>query len=155
MKLPVINIIVVCCCAALFVACKKGEDESVTAQKLKRGKWKISACTATWKNGGADTTIDYYSTWRTCEQDDLIQFYDNGDGATDENTNKCPEDNQSDPFKWDLQDNDTKLHTVIGGTNSTLADILELSDTQLKLRYVKTDAKLGSVTYVETNTNIK
>jgi hypothetical protein len=154
MKLLISKIVVVFCCMALFPGCKKSESDSPTMQKLKAGKWKVSASTRTWKNMGVDTTIDYYSQWRACEQDDLLLFYDNGNGSHDENTNKCPEDNQSDPLKWDLQDNDTKLHIVIGG-KSSVSDILELSDTLLKLRYVENDAKLGSVTYVETETNIK
>ena len=147
------KIIVVCCCAALL-ACKKNESDSPASQKLKAGKWKISASTATWNNGGSDTTKDNYSQWRPCEQDDLLLFYGNGDGAHDENTNKCPEDNQSDPFKWELQDNDTKLHMVIGGLE-ILYDVLGVSDSLLVLRAVVNDAKLGPVTYVETNRNIK
>jgi hypothetical protein len=154
MKLLISYIIVVCYSAALLVACKKNESDSPTAQKLKAEKWKISACSQTWKKNGMDTTIDYYSTWRACEQDDLIMFFDNGNGVSDENTNKCQEDNQTDPFKWDLQENDTRLHIVIGG-NETLEEILNLSDTLFKVRYTKNNAQLGSATYVDSYTNIK
>src|ERR1044071_319696 len=86
--------VVICCGLALFAACKKTDNDSPTANKLKAGRWQITGSAITVKYNGKDTTIDDYSQWRACEQDDYVEFGDEGKGTANENTNKCAEDNQ-------------------------------------------------------------
>lgn len=139
---------VMCCGLALVAACKKSDDDSPAKQKLRAGKWQIAGEEVTQSYMGKDTTIDYYGQWRSCEQDDLIIFEDGGNGITDENTQRCPEDAQVGSFTWELQSNDTKLKIVIGG-HTEIADITELTDSLLKLRSVENDSVAGPVTYVD------
>src|SRR6476660_1025031 len=100
------TIVALCCYLFFLTACKKSKSDSPTKQKLMNGIWKISAQTVTFKYNGKDTTIDDYSQWRSCEQDDLVMFDTDGKGTTNENREKCSEDNQIGRFNWELLDND-------------------------------------------------
>lgn len=149
---PVISIL--CCGMVLLSACKKDEQNSPTAQKLQAGKWQISASTLTFGYMGKDTTVDFYSSWRPCEQDDMRVFDKNGKGYSDENTNKCPEDNQVDKFTWELLDKDTKLKSVLSDKRTIIEDILEISDTALKLKS-QDSVSSGPAIRIEKYRNVK
>lgn len=148
------KIIVVCCCIALLAACKKSKNNSPTGDKLRAGKWKVSGSTSTFNYMGKDTTIETYSHWRACEQDDLLMFEESDKGTSDENSNKCPEDEQTRHFTWELLENDTKVEIKISGT-TFVSDIVEVNDTQLKLRSVENDSPLGQMTQIDSYTNIR
>ena len=148
------------CCVLIITACKKDKTQSPTAQKLQNGIWQISASTII-KYKGVDTTIDYYSSWRPCEQDDITIFKEDGKGSNEEYSNKCPEDDQTSEFSWELQNNDAQLKISLNngkflstGSNSIVFDILEVTDYQLRLQ---ADAIIGNepATTIETYTNIK
>lgn len=150
------------CLTMLFAGCTKDKNNSVTANKLKAGRWQISASVLITAYNGKDTAIDYYSGWLACEQDDYMEFGDKGKGTSNENSNKCPEDAQVTDFEWELQENDTKLIiTLTGGAklrstgNSTAAsEILELESTHLKLKY--TEVKNGqTAVIIETYKNTR
>ena len=81
-------------------------------------------------------------------------FEANDKGTSDENTNKCPEDEQTRSFTWELKDNDKKLEIRISGT-TFVEDIVELTDTQLKLQSSSTDPVVGQKIQVDTYTNIR
>jgi hypothetical protein len=104
---------------------------------------------------GKDSTFDYYALWRACEQDDYIEFTEDGRGTQNENTNKCTEDNEVDNFVWELRDNDTKLHVAIGGNlQAKVFELMEVTDTQIKWKI--TDSISGQpATIVETRRNVK
>lgn len=146
----------------LFAGCKKDKNNSVTGNKLKAGRWQISAASLTTGYNGKDTTIDYYSGWLACEQDDYIEFGDKGMGTSNENSNKCPEDAQVTDFEWELQDNDSKLKiTLTGGakirstgSSTAVSDIVEIASTHLKLKH--TEVKNGqSAVIIETYKNTR
>lgn len=159
--MKLVNVIIsVVCSTAVFMACKKSDNSSPVAKKLQAGKWQISASTVTINYKGKDTTMDLYSGWRPCEQDDLIYFESGGKGGQNENTNKCPEDNQSGQFSWELQNNDTRLKITITGvfqstnSNTITSEILEITDTHLKLKYMDTVNSTPGI-IIETHKNVK
>lgn len=160
-----INILAVVCFAAIvFAACSKKESSqpTSTAQKLMAGIWQISASTTTYSYMGNDTVVDHYSRWRPCEQDDFTVFGDNSEGTNSENTNKCDEDEQLTYFKWQLLDNDTRIkitlkegHRFRSNNSQTMtSDLVEVTDTQLKMRITKNTDSTTAVT-IETFKNIK
>ena len=87
----------------LITACTKTEDKkeepmSARKQLLVNGKWQIAGSTVTVKYNGKDTTLDMYSGWRACEQDDYSIFNTDGTGVANDGPDKCPEDNQENKF---------------------------------------------------------
>ena len=130
------------CCLLIFAtACNKRKNDSPTGRMLMSGKWQIIASTYTTTYMGRDTVIDFYSNWRACEQDDFMVLKAKGKGTSNENTNKCAEDDQESEFTWELQNNDTRLQLtlakgkfVANGGNTITSDILEISDNTLKLQ---------------------
>lgn len=148
------------CCIVIITACKKDKKVSPAAQKLQNGTWQISAATIV-KYKGVDTTINYYNSWRPCEQDDIIMYNDDGTGYSDEYINKCSEDNQTNKFSWELQNNDTQLKMSLNGgkfistnSNTIIFDLIDITDNQLKLRSDGIVAN-APATIIETYTNIK
>lgn len=145
----------------LFAGCKKDKNNSVTGNKLKAGRWQISASVIT-NYAGKDTTIDYYSKWEACEQDDYMEFNDMGKGTSNENSNKCPEDAQVLDFEWELQDNDSKLKITLPngskfnstGSNTAISDIAEITSAQLRLKHTEVINNI-SVTIIETYKNTR
>ncbi len=139
-------------CGLVFItACKKDKNNSPTGRILMAGRWQISESEIV-RYMDKDTSINYYSYWRSCEQDDLLLFEADGKGSHNENTDKCPEDNQSDAFTWELQDNDTKLKVVLGG-NVLEFEILEITDNRFRL---KSDGTVDTnpATIIETHINV-
>lgn len=149
-------------CLGFVLGCKKDKNNSPTAEKLKAGLWQISASTITLNYNGKDTSMDYYSGWRACEQDDLTKFDDDGKGTTNENTDKCPEDEQVGHFNWELTDNNTKLKITLDGSavfasnnaQTMISDIVEVSGSRLIL---KVSDMIDSIpaTFTETYKNVR
>ena len=143
----------------LFVsACTKPEDKkeeplSPKKQLLVNGKWQIAGSTIIVKFNGKDTTLDMYSGWRACEQDDFSIFYADGTGVANDGPDKCPEDNQENKFTWELLDNETKLKVSIGSQAQT-ADIIEITASQMKVKGPDTINSLPGY-YIETYKNIQ
>lgn len=126
-------IIAICGCLFLSAGCKKEPNDSPGGKILRDGRWQIAASDVTVKYMGRDTTIDQYRNWEPCEQDDYMEFDKKGKGASYENSNKCPDDNEKDSFTWELQDNDTKLKLKLADGRTIVLDIVELNSGLLKL----------------------
>jgi hypothetical protein len=153
MELPYITLLL-CCCTCLF-ACKKGKQENIAKTKLlKAGKWQVIACSASFNYRGTDTTMDAYKEWNSCEQDDYLEFSDKYKGTHNENTDKCPEDNQVEDFKWEVQNSGTELSMSAYENEIKIFEILEITGSQMKLRLK--DSYYGEpATYIHTYKNIK
>lgn len=135
-----------CALSLLFAtSCKKDNDSnpsngggnSSRKTTLTSGKWKMIASTTTYSVAGQTFNVDLYAMLQSCTTDNLFFFNSDGTATQDEGATKC---NASAPQtsaagNWSLGDNDTKLIGSFSGTNIT-ADILELSNTSMKLRYV-------------------
>lgn len=167
MKLAPITI-ALCCVFLLLTACKKTDDSSnsnnntnnnptpstpTTADLLIGAKWQESAGTATTNYMGKDTSIDIYSQLDDCDKDDFITFYSDGNCTVDENTNKCPGDDQLVTIKWALLENDTKLALV--DDNPDTLDILNLTASELKLKGISKGSAGNDIIIVRTYSNIK
>ncbi len=143
-------------CLVLFAACKKESNESAmlspVGQMLVAGIWQQSGSIATVNYMGRDTTIDTYSQMDECDKDDFIIFSADGKVSIDENTNKCPDDQQIETVNWTLQDNDTKI--LLADDNPDTYD-LEISDTEMKLKITKPNSSGAPVLYVDIYKNIK
>lgn len=152
-------LIILCFGMSFYMACKKDGNISPTAQKIQKGIWKISGSEII-KYMGRDTSLDFYSKWRACEQDDVIVFEKDGSATTNENANKCEEDNQINHLKWELTNNDTRLKIKMGnggnfsnGVNMVEYEIVAITDKEMKL---KSDGTINTVpaTTIETYKNI-
>jgi len=143
-------------CLLLFAACKKDSNEnealSPRGQMLVAGIWQQSGGTATVNYMGKDTTIDTYSQMDECDKDDFVIFAADCKVSIDENTNKCPDDQQIETSNWTLQDNDTKI--LLADDNPDTYD-LEISDTEMKLKITKPNSSGAPVLYVDIYKNIK
>ena len=121
-------------------ACKKDEatpaTPKVSGASLLTGKdWRITALTVTSPGG----TIDIFATFDACQKDDLLEFVANGTILEKEGATKCdPADPDTAPGGfWALIDNDTKLRIIDGDT--TIADVIELTATAMRLRISEND----------------
>jgi hypothetical protein len=152
MKLTTFTIIM-CGLLTLSSACKKDENDSPVGKMMQAGKWQISASEII-KYMDRDTSIDYYTYWRPCEQDDILEFHPDGKATSNENTDKCPEDNQENQFKWYLQNNDTRLMLSAGSGHVIQYDIVEVTDSRLRLQ-ASDSAFSVAVTAIETYTNVR
>jgi hypothetical protein len=155
-----LSLLAIGCIIACFSACTKKHNNSPVAQKLHAGIWKISGSKIINVNG-IDTAIDRYSTWRSCEQDDIITFDLDGTMNVNEGADKCQEDNQSNELSWELVDNDTRLRLTLeegrvfqNGTNTTTGEITELTYTRLVIR-AEDASNSVPITTLETYTNIR
>lgn len=155
------TIVVMFCILTLFAACNKSDDASPTEKKLMAGVWQITASTYTVKYNGKDTTVNSYAKWRPCEQDDLLIFQLHGEGRMNENADRCPEDEQTGEFTWELLDNDRRLKITlqegymleINDATTATYDIAELTDTRLVMRSLDSTATVPAST--ETFRNIR
>lgn len=134
-------------------ACKKDETTTETPKasgsSLLTGKdWRLTALTIVSPGG----SIDVFATFDACEKDDLQEFKADGTVLDKAGATKCdPADPDTEPGGfWTLLENDTKLRLIDGDT--TLADIVELSATSLRVKIVEND---NGVTYTTNATFVK
>lgn len=147
------------CCLLLSVGCKKAEDKkedetaklSAMGKLLVAGKWQMTTSTATATYMGKDTTVDLYSQMPECDKDDFILFAANGTTTIDENTNKCPDDNQVEHATWALLNNDTKMALV--DSNPDTFDV-EISSAEWKIKAMGTNSSGDPITFRYTYKNI-
>ena len=157
MKLTTL-LVFLCGATALFSACKKDGDnddknKTQAQQNLEAGKWQVSASVLTTTYMGRDTTIDNFSDIENCEKDDIIQFMYNGNGVVNEGANICAGNSQTGTFTWALLDNDTRLASV--DNNPDTFDVVELNNTQMKLKLTKPNSSGVPVSNTRTYKNIQ
>jgi len=137
---------------ALFVTSCDKEKDKVEEPKAKTktelitaGKWQMSAGTLTMNNMGVDTTYDLFADMEACEKDDFMTFGTDGKGAEDEGATKCdPADDQTTSGTWKFYENETKLIITVDDDADT-ADIIELTETTLKLKYSEPALEMSSM----------
>lgn len=121
--------------ASSLTACKKDKDTApakTKAELLVDKKWRLSALTGTYTDGGKLQTKDGYTTIPSYTKDDFYTFkadktltYD--EGPTKQNTS-AP---QSYPGTWDLNSDQTKLYISPAGGSATAYDLTELTETTM------------------------
>lgn len=139
---------------AVIAGCKKDDNSSPSkTQLLTSGSWKLTAANADPAidiNQDGVVENDIFAVLPTCFKDNLFIFKTNNTYVVDEGATKC---NVSDPqimesSNWKFSDNESNI--MIGDPGSeTIAQLLELSSTVLKMKIVVTD---GSYTLTETLT---
>jgi Lipocalin-like domain len=132
-----------------FSSCTKKKDpEPTKAQLLTHAKgWKLTAFTGTSSTG---VVTNLFSSFDTCESDNIITFQSSGAYNEDEGSTKC---NASDPQTvetgtWTLSSNDTILTIIPVGQDSQLATVTITAAT-LSITLVDTSGS-SPYTFVET-----
>ncbi len=129
--------------ALAFVACKDDEASKTNTEKLTSGKWQITASVAKFTSNGVEQTVDVYAITPACRKDNTAEFKTDGSLIADEGATKCStNDPQQETGTWTFEQNETHLH-VVGTDYSFEAEILELSDSVLKVKY---DTAAGGIT---------
>jgi hypothetical protein len=121
-------------CLILISSCKKDDEPKISKTELLAGKTSKS-----WKQtAGKENGSDYFSTWASCNKDDVYVFNANKNFELNEGASKCePTHNQiADTGVWELKSNDSVLKiTTASDIIEIEASILELTATTLRIRY--------------------
>ncbi len=130
----------------LLGACKK--DEASNTDKLTSGQWKLTASVSSFTFNGNLQTIDVYANLGACQKDNFVEFKADGTLTGDEGPTKCgSNDPQQTTGTWAFEQNET--HLVVNGAGYNFdAEILELTDTKLRVKYETNNN--GIVTTTET-----
>lgn len=117
-------------------ACSKDEDNGASStDKLTSGLWQVTAWSASFVFNGAQQTIDVYANSGSCQQDNTVEFKPDGTLIADEGPTKCStNDPQQDIGTWGFAQNETRL-VVAGGDYNFDAEILELTNDKLKVKF--------------------
>jgi hypothetical protein len=120
----------------LFSACKKAEDTNSSEDILRAGRWKRSSLKGTFR--GAVT--DAYASLPDCIKDNTLEFKVNFNGTEHRNTKCSAGDADQASFNWEFFNSGKNLR--IYNANETFAnasinaEVLQLSETQLSMRYL-------------------
>ncbi len=143
--------------AILFSSCSKDKEElSAKTELLTKSAWKMTAYTVepgfpTFDDEGNITgsTNDIFAFLDDCEKDDTHMFNTDKSMITDEGMTKCE---SSDPQKtngtWSFNADETSL-TITEEGEPQLVEILELTQSVLKIKSTETD---GGMTFTYTIT---
>lgn len=132
--------------ALAFVACKDDEASKTNTEKLTSGKWKITASVAKFTFNGIEQTVDVYANLPACKKDNTVEFKTDGTVIADEGATKCsPTDPQEETGTWTFEQNEMHLH-VVGTDYSFEAEIVELTDSVLKVKYDTTSGGITTTT---------
>jgi len=119
--------------ALLMGACKK--DDASNSEKLTTGQWKLVSSVGSFTFNGNLQTVDVYANLGACQKDNLVEFKTDGTFVSDEGPTKCGSaDPQQTTGIWSLAQSDTHLIVNGGGYNFD-AEIVEFSDTKLRVKY--------------------
>jgi hypothetical protein len=159
-----------CCATLLFTACKKENNDpdnngnnngnnnnnnnnnnnSVGFTTLTTGVWKMVSSTSVieYPDPIGPQDVDLFTTMQNCTKDNLYTFKTDQTMLLDEGATKC---NASDPQQknvgnWQLTNNDTKLSMTDATGMNIVADVLTLSNSALKVKYVTNYAGVTSTT---------
>lgn len=132
----------------LVASCKKSSSKPSTgnnqvATKLVDKNWVISAAvlgSAVDINHDGTPDTDLYAVYikGSCREDDYLRFLANGVLVEGEGDEICS-DAIKPTWRWALTSQDTKLELTPSSGSSTLCEILSISATELKLRYIETE----------------
>lgn len=116
--------------APIFTNCKKSSTTpgKTKTEMISQSSWKFDNA----KVGGSDVS----ALLQTCQKDNILVFVSTGTGTVDEGTTKCNSgDQQTTPFTWNFQSNETILHvsTIFFTGGSSDFTIVSLSETQFVL----------------------
>ncbi len=135
----------------IFSSCKKDDSGSGSGTRatLTTGMWKMTASSAVVEYPAPIGTqaVDVYSVIRSCEQDNLYRFNEDGTITSDEGATKC---DASDPQQksagtWTLNGDQTKLTMTASGQNIT-ADITTINSSTLVVKYVTNYNNMSATT---------
>ncbi|MCB9246671.1 MAG: hypothetical protein H6606_09605 [Flavobacteriales bacterium] len=124
---------------------------STRTELLIKDKWILQASTidpAVVLLGNSIT--DVYALVPACDRDNFAQYNSNKTGVYDEGATKCEaQDPQTVAFTWSFESDETQLRQ-----DGDLYQILELSESTLKVRFSVDGAEYGMVgkTFTLTNT---
>jgi hypothetical protein len=109
-----------------FSSCSKDDDDPKSKEELMaQGSWKFKSAT----NNGAP-----YTSFPTCQTDNILSFNLAGTGVLDEGTTKCSVgDPQTRSFNWSLVNNKTEiqLSTPLFENTGTTVTLNSVTDSQL------------------------
>lgn len=146
-------------CASLLmmlVSCSKSSSDGPTNDSMLRaGKWKTTAYTVRYSEGGVENVIDLMIKRDTCRTDDYIIFDSSYSGNQANGTLMCGSELANTPFEWSLKDNQKTLifnnaqYTLgvapivgVNGLEYVEAKITKLSSKSLTITY---DYEIDSV----------
>ena len=124
--------------ACTFSACKKDDDKPKSkADTLTSHEWMLSAATASVTVGGATQTMDMMNSnslfaLEDCDKDNVLSFASAGTYAVSEGATSCTPPT-AETGKWSLNSDATKLTRTPQGGTDEVADVMELTDSSLKL----------------------
>ena len=134
--------------ALFFVACDKDDNGANNTDNLTGSQWKITSSVAKFTFNGVEQTVDVYAQLPACQKDNLVEFKTDGTFIADEGATKCsPNDPQEETGTWVFAQDETHIVVVSDDLNFD-AEILELTDSRLRVKY-DTDLS-GTVTTTET-----
>ncbi len=115
-------------------ACSK-DNEASNTDKLTSGQWQITAASSSFTFNGNLQTVDVYANTGACKRDDFFEFKALGIAVRDEGATICAtSDPQQQTGTWAFAQNET--HLIVAGIGYTFdAEIVELTDTKLKVKY--------------------
>lgn len=137
----------------LFVSCKKDDDKPKSKTELLTDKnWRQTAGTADpgLPNNGTIVT-DYFGQLNACAKDNIDRFEKPNVYKSDEGTNVCTGSTQTTVGTWVFSSDESKI-TVTAGSQSLSMEIVELTETTLKVKYPFVN---GTVTHNITDTYTK
>lgn len=130
----------------VFLSCK-GDDEPVNQkEKMLTGKnWRLIAAESDPPILAAGQNIsDVYAVMPACAKDDLTKFDSDGSVVFDEGPSKCEStDPQTETSDWSFNSDKTSI-TVEIDSKTVSYEILEISDSRLKVSFVETDEDTGT-----------
>ncbi|MBD0258763.1 MAG: lipocalin family protein [Cytophagales bacterium] len=143
-----------------LASCDKNKDPKAKSKEdmLTEKKWKTTAFTI---NPGildpeSGTVItDFYAQYDDCDKDDYVQFMKNGQFISDQGATRCDaSDPQTETGTWVFIGDKTKI-TITSSGSSYTADVLELTDNNVKLQYTVKNPNTGvNYTFSETLTKM-
>jgi Lipocalin-like domain len=118
----------------LFVACKK-DDPKTKTELLTDKNWQLKAATSDPGFPVNGTTVtDYYGQLGQCSKDDIERFEKPNVYKFDEGANRCSGQSQTTVGTWVFSSDESKI-TITDASGSQTAEILELSDNTMKLKF--------------------
>lgn len=114
--------------AFLFSACDKDDNPANPKSKEEL------IAQGTWKFKSASTSSGPYSSFATCQTDNVLDFNINGTAIVDEGLTKCnAADPQSVPYTWSLINNKTEvqLSAPLFTDSGTMLTLVSVTETQL------------------------
>lgn len=131
-------------------SCKKDDDDPTNTDKITGKSFVMTAWTIDPPISYQGVSIsDLYDFLPDCSKDDITIFNADGTMVGDEGAIKCDAgDPQTETGTWLFLDNETQL-SVTFDNDTDVMDIVELTESTLKLAYEETDE---GVTYTNTIT---